>query len=279
MKIFAMGKIGNVWGVLRDILEWVRFKDWWCHLGFIYLGVVYRSSALIVWEWRDLFAYAIGALYLASGYTYNRICDQADINARIIHMMIIVFGCVVIGAYFISPIIALLVGIALTGNFFYTYPTIFLKKYHLFSVILNGYLFSILFLFSAGHQACPLSINSVLLALCWMIVMAFYEVVHEIAHGEEDSQVKKRRDLRCYHVELIALIIILILICFILYNMVVVNALFVMVTGVFILAVCGCIMTLFRSGGLMKGQAQIIRRRLHNIGILYGIGLIFSFIH
>jgi len=263
---------------LAKILDYYRVKDWFYHLGFIYLGMVYISGNYAISLKAIIIGFILGSLYLGGGYAYNKLCDAEEIN-RI--KLFFSLGCHVIfvflGTYYLKENSIFFV-IAVLLNILYSHPKYLLKKMHNLRVLLNGYFFGVLFLLGCLIISGRLDVKICMMTVFFILAMYPYEIIHEISHFESDKVEYSARLVRQYIRQIYFFLFLSSLAAYVLYNLLKLNVLFLasaLLFNVLFFIIC---LHMDRSGGFRGSRVNKIRSTLKYLGMLYGLLLVVSFI-
>jgi len=253
-----------------------RVKEWFYHLGFVYLGLAYASKSYTVDPLKMIAGILAASLYLAGGYSYNRFCDSGD--TKRIFLSLVMLGVFILWSVYLVKTAAVFFLVAIVLNILYVHPGYLWKKYHLFSVLLNGYTFGLLFLFGALVISLEFNPGVCALTIFFMLVMFPYQILHEIAHFLEDNRGYNNRKFKVYLRQIYCLLFILLAYTFFIYNFLEMSVLFILVSYLFIFFFFICIKGIDKKEALNIISAQKIRSILRYAGIAYGLLLIPSFV-
>ena len=254
---------------LRKILEYYRVKDWFYHLGFVYLGMVYASGSYITSPKNMLIGLIMGSLYLGGGYSYNKLCDSREISRiKLVFALSWYALFIILGIHYLRENTVFFI-IAMLLNIFYSHPKYLLKKEHVLRVLMNGYFFGILFLL--GGLIIPGGILDKRLGLMtafFILIMYPYEIIHEISHFEDDGIKYSATLIRRYARQIYALLLVSSIFAYFLFYSLKLSSLFIIASILFNIVF---FIIIFRR----LNYSRIILRCL---GFLYGILLWLSFI-
>ncbi|MBU1864490.1 MAG: UbiA family prenyltransferase [Candidatus Omnitrophica bacterium] len=264
--------------IVISLLNFYRVKEWFYHLGFVYLGMVYVSGAIVPPVERMIIGFFMGSLYLGGGYSYNRVCDVArpkKSESALALLSLIVFLPLNF-IFYKRCLIFFLIAIPL--SIVYSHPKILFKKYHFVSIMVNGYLFGILFLFGCVVGGAPqLSIDVLLLTLLFCTIMLAYQIIHEMSHFVEDNVAHNKKIIQKYVRELYVCLLCISVIVGVIYYILGMNNLFALSSYAFILVFFCVVNSIARSHfdvRIVKKKREILR----NVGIIYGTVLCFIFL-
>jgi hypothetical protein len=187
-------------GLWYRLLYEYRVKDWFYHLGFVFLGMVYGLHSYQVPFSTLFWGFLLCSLYLGGGYHYNQRCDASVPGKRYIPLfMLAVF--VLLSIYTVKAGVIWFVA-AIILNILYAHPRYKWKKNHAFSVLLNGYSFGILFYYGALMCILHMTLKLFLVGLFLMMVMFPYQIVHEVSHFIDDWTVCDEKKIQHYQREI-----------------------------------------------------------------------------
>jgi len=260
------------------ILDYYRVKDWFYHLGFIYLGMVYISNNYIISLRSAIIGFILGSLYLGGGYSYNKLCDAERINNI---ELFLALGChaifVLLGAYYLKENNIFFV-IAIFLNIFYSHPKYLLKRRHNIRVLLNGYFFGLLFLLGCLIISGSLNEKICMMTAFFILVMYPYEIIHEISHFESDKIKYSATLLRCYIRQIYSLLFISSMAACLLSYLLELNILFISASLLFNTAFFIITFQIDRDKILKGAGISKSRVILRYLGFFYGLLLWLSFI-
>jgi len=255
------------------VLCHLRFKESWYHLGFVYLGLVYvyhtiRPPAIVIGI--SLF---LGSLYLAGGYSYNALCDVRQRDRSIFFIPILLLSLFTLMSFFFIKWYVLFFAVGLLFNVFYSHQHFYWKRNFLFAILLNGYVFGILFLFGCFMSGKSLSIDSVLLTCFFIVVMFLYQLIHMMAHFDEDSVVYRVQTVKTYLRILYMCVVLFYGMTAIVLLHVPLGLLFLVSSLLFGGAFFAAAQKLMRQKNMIVHCAKDMRRIMRYVGMLYGIVL------
>ncbi|MFH1396970.1 MAG: hypothetical protein ABIH27_00275, partial [Candidatus Omnitrophota bacterium] len=163
--------------------------------------------------------------------------------------------------------------IAIVLNILYSNPKYLWKRFHLFSVLLNGYTFGLLFLFGVLIISPELKPADFLMTIFFMMVMFPYQIVHEISHLLEDNKYDYKRFI-LYLSQIYFLLLVLLLYAIFIHISQKMDILFGIVTFLFIVCFFICVLKIRKKGVLNIVYAKRIRLFLRYVGIIYGLLLL-----
>lgn len=253
------------------VINFYRIGEWYYHLGFVYLGMVYASKSYIISSPKMIIGILAASLYLAGGYSYNKFSDSQDMKKNLIPLIIL--GTFIIWSLYLIKFAVVFYLLAIVLNIFYSNPKYLWKRYHLFSVLLNGYTFGLLFLLGVLVISLKLSAGVYLLTIFFMMAMFPYQIVHEISHFSEDNKYDDKRFIS-YIKQIYYLLFILLLYAIFIYVVLKMDILFVIITFLFIACFFICVLKIGGDRLLNIAYAKRIRLILRCIGITYGLLLL-----
>jgi len=253
------------------ILDYYRVKDWFYHLGFIYLGMVYISNNYIISLRSAIIGFTMGSLYLGGGYSYNKLCDSERINKI---ELFLTLGChaifVCLGIYYLKGNNLFFIT-AILLNILYSHPRYLLKKRHNLRVLLNGYFFGVLFLLGCLIISDRLDDKICMMTAFFILAMYPYEIIHEISHFESDKVGYSVKLVKRYIRQIYFFLFLSSLAAYVLYNLLKLNVLFLasaLLFNVLFFIIC---LHMDRSGGFRGTGVNKIRSTLKYLGMLYGL--------
>lgn len=265
-------------GLFIQIANFYRVKDWFYHLGFVYLGAVYAGGFYLPVLGRFSLAIFLGILYLASGYSYNNICDLNSINRKDFfsaHILFLIF--ILVGIFCIKIHVTWFI-LAIFLNYFYSHPRHMWKKNHLFSILFNGYAFSILFLLGALVIRPVLRLDILLMTILFSIIMFPYQIIHEIAHFTKENVGYDSKTIGRYIKQVYFSLLLFSFLAIFLYFFLKLKFIFIMASSIFALAFFITVVSIKIEPIFEVSRLSRIRGILKYIGLSYGVGLWFSFL-
>jgi len=263
---------------LAKILDYYRVKDWFYHLGFIYLGMVYISGSYAVPLKAAITGFILGSLYLGGGYAYNKLCDSQEINKlRLFYPL----GChaifVFLGGYYLKENNIFFV-IAVFLNILYSHPKYLLKKRHNLRVLLNGYFFGALFLLGCLIISGRLDMKICMMTAFFILVMYPYEIIHEISHFESDKVEYSAGLVRQYIRQIYFFLFLSSMAAYVLYSLLKLNISFAASALLFNIAFFIIVLHMDKREQFKATEVNKIRSSLKYLGMFYGVLLGVSFI-
>jgi len=259
------------------ILSLLRVKDWYYHLGFIYLGLIYATGHYLPDPWFFCSSMAIGSVYLALGYGYNAFCSSPERTGRLARQFLIIMGISAAGAVLLLGRTGLFVIAGMVLNYFYSHPKYNLKRNHLLSVGINGYLFGVLFLIGSAAATRNIAIGQLSIFIFFVSIMGMYQIIHEIAHLREDGIVTLQETARRYVNEAYTLMMLSGMIAYVIFQRSHAGLLFIISSVLFNLVFFAAMVTVVRRSSHIVEYAQAVRVWLRYVGFLYGGILTVSF--
>jgi len=264
--------------ILIQITTFFRIKDWLYHLGFVYLGMVYASGLLFPGFNKTFRGIFLGILYLASGYSYNNICDFDNIKKKdffwplVLFIIFVFYGFYSIGVHVVWFIIAIFF------NYLYSHPKHMWKRQHFFSVVFNGYAFSILFLLGGLVLSQVMRLDIALITVLFALAMFPYQIIHEIAHFTKDNVGYDSKTIRGYIKQVYFSLLLFSFLSIFLYFFLKLKFIFIMASSIFALAFFITVISIKIKPVFEVSYLNRTRGTLKYIGLLYGVGLWFSFL-
>jgi 4-hydroxybenzoate polyprenyltransferase len=174
---------------IRQLISLYRVRDWYYLLGLTVLGFIFTRGGFCLCPglWVRLF---IGLSYLSYGYSFNRLCDKEPRDWLACELFL-VFAPLLLGIILAAirlPWLMLPLGIAVALNTAYSLPSILWKRNTLAGIAINAYLFGFLFLLGASAGDGSYSRASVLMSFYMSSFFVPGQLLHELAHAEEDNR-------------------------------------------------------------------------------------------
>lgn len=268
----------NVSNHVRINVRLLRVKEWYFHLGFILLGMVFAGEKFAISGTNFVLGMVLGALYLGGGYAFNAACDEPTMKAQDLifsNGLLIIF--VALSCYSV-PHCALWFVIAIIGHFFYAHPFFLLRKNHTYSVFINALSFSLLFLMGVELQSQTISLRAFAMFSYFFLIMSAYQLMHAIAHFDQEHISFTPKRLYQYCGEIVLVLSVAMGFAYMLYKYLALGFLFLFSSLLFLSAFLMIIMLLLRKKTFEHKSAYRARMITRYLGIFYGIALLFAFV-
>ena len=205
---------------LKKIIRFYRIKDWYYHLGLTLLGFIFVNKAQPL-NADLLKSLCISACALSYGYSFNRLCDEPpERNCYKDFLLVLIPIFLALGLVHIYyPNFHLLFSLAILLNTTYSLPKIELKRIPFLSVLINIYLFGVLFLLGAYAAKKIYEFRTVLMSAYISLFFIPAQLLHELSHAREDKRfLFVQRNWKKYSAGLLISIIILFVFSLYLFN-------------------------------------------------------------
>jgi 4-hydroxybenzoate polyprenyltransferase len=253
----------------REILDFIRIKDWFYHLGIPTLGFVWNSIHAFSFS-LFLAMGGISSCLLGLAYSLNQYFERKE-KRRYLLLFPLFFlilsallSIVLSFATFLLTFFAILIAIT------YSIPPLRLKRLPFLGSILNSFGYSLLFLIGFSIPS-DLSLNGFCLAALIAMIWTPVQLIHELEHLEKD----KRAGIMTTALKLGAAKTILLMQIFFFISTFLAFALFVILKFsifLFISTVLFSFLAIFTIR-LLKNFRKM-RITIRRLGVLYGILLL-----
>lgn len=179
--------------MFKRIFRFYRVGEWWWHLflpvlGFfsVYPGIKAEDCS------KGIFA---AVAVLAYGYAYNSVCEKkySQNMGFFIEWLFSVLPLLIV-VFFLNHVRLLIVLIIYLVNTLYSSPRFMLKKKYWYSVPSNALIFSLIYLLGIGTAIMGIDLKGVLVFLYVFFNFLIAQLIHELAHAEEDSAMSRLSD-------------------------------------------------------------------------------------
>lgn len=264
----------------RRINSFYGFKDWIIALGLVSLGYVFSAKSFF--PGKEIYpGVLILSLFLAYGYSFNRLCDKPiEVSWRkkcLFVLCPLILGFTLILYYF--PKFSIIVLLAVCLNTAYSLPGVSWKNFPVLSVLINMYLFGIIFLFGAFLKTQDFAAAPVLMSVYMAGFFIPAQLLHEMSHAKEDNRYdyifSRRKE---YMAVLILAVLLQVFFAACLYSWFRFKPLFIFSSLLFWAAL---VYYFFRTGiwpDFSVGKAAVLRSFFKKTGIALGFFYFCSFI-
>lgn len=204
--------------LIQKISKIYRTKDWLHQLSLVILGFLIASDFSIPLLYLIISVLA-GFFCLAYGYSFNQVCDKnisywsiTDFTTFFIPMVLAIIWAIYASFWF-------WITAAILVNTLYSFPSIQLKRFTLAGIVINTFLFGLLFFIGVKSVPYPGVWPKMKILILGIFFASWYipaQLLHELSHAIQDH--REYIIYRYWHRYLIATaIFIIIIIIFSLY--------------------------------------------------------------